>query len=59
MPNWTKSAKPTVSWSKVEKPYQTEYLLFQDDSFVQFQNGFLNIVRIIIGLAWSKVAKPT
>ena len=57
--SWSKTAKPTTSFTKEAKPATTDNFVFQDGNNYVFQDGSNFIFDINIEGEWSKTAKPT
>ena len=55
---FTKTAKPTASYTKTAKPFVVDSFVFQDGNNFVFQDGNNFVFDFRPGGEWSKVAKP-
>jgi len=56
---WSKTVKPTISFSRVAKPSIADNFVFQDGNNFVFQDSNNFVLDINIAENWNKVAKPT
>ena len=55
---WTKKAKPTATYTKIDKLYQLDNFLLQDGSNFLFQEGSFFVFEKDLEIDYTKVAKP-
>jgi hypothetical protein len=59
MTTWTKTAKPTASWTKSGKVYIEDYYLLETGDKFLLETSDKLILRATSGSGWTKETKPS